>query len=988
TELQSLYEDLTINVTQFFRDPEIFEYIKSELLNKLVVGHNNENPIRIWVPGCSTGEEVYSLAMILLEILEENNSKIPFQIFATDISETVLKKGRIGIYSNEIKSDVSPERLQKFFTKINNDYQINKNIRDCCLFARHDVTHDSPFSRIDLISCRNLLIYLNPKLQKKVIDIFSYALNLNGLLVLGNSENISNTQGVLKCINKNCKIHIKISKSLKLPVQTAPYRSKFIKQNANPASTSTPTQAKPYDFKAEMDRVYTERFGHSGLLINDRMDILQLYGNVSPFLEFTPGEATFNIAKMISKNLLNELRAILLTVKKSKKPSVIRGVQLKEKNKIKTFNIDVIPIIGPDLITYYSAFFTDVSIAAQAIGPTTLVSLVDKKLKASKKGSKYSIDEISAKKQASALSDELDETKKLIQTIIEEHDVTDEELQTVNEELMSSNEELQSSNEELQTAQEELQSTNEELRTLNEELNFRNSELDSLSGDLSNILNSVATPIIIIGGDYIIRRFTPAAQELFNVIPGDLGRSFTNIKHNLKVENLETLISESINKNSSIEKDVQDIKDHWYSLKIRPYTTPDNRIDGVVCVVIDINDAKTISEKFELERNIAEAVVESVENPLLILDENLNVKSANESFYKTFKIKSKNIIDHKVYDIDNRQWDIPALREFLGKMASSSQKFTNFNITHTFSNIGEKVLQLRGGQVVRKDELGNDIFLKIYLLSIEDVTEQVRDLNTEIKARIVAETDQTRSESALKSAEAISKDLVEEKEIRLKFISTLSHDLLTPLTVARLNSEILTKKVKDNEVVQKSGKAISRNIDRVVEMLTGLLSVNRIEAGQKILLKIEKCNLSSIISISLDSLIAIHGDRFIYNNPMPIEGFWDASALQRVLENLCSNAIKYGNDQPITINLFSQERYIQLTVHNEGRAIPIEDQATLFDLFHRSDEAVHSEKVGWGIGLTYVDEVIHAHKGTIQIQSAEGFGTSFIITLPKDTLNY
>ncbi len=840
-ELRTLYQDLTINVTQFFRDPEIFELLKAEVFPKLIDNRPPASPIRIWVPGCSSGEEAYSLAICLFEVMGEKAGQIPIQIFATDISESALEKGRKGFYPESISTDVSAERLKRFFTKTEKGYLIHKRIREACLFPRHDMIKDPPFSRMDLISCRNVLIYMNPTLQKKMIDVFAYVLNPGGFLLLGPSETISNSQGAFSTVNKKFKLHVRTEGSKRLPLQghfsrTEYEQSDFVKPKQLLSATL------PFNFKSEMDRIFLEKFGHSGVLINETLEIVHIYGNISAFVSFSSGEATLNLAKMVHKDLMLELRSLIYNAKKTKAAVRREGVLFKDQGKTKTIDLDIVPFLGPAKEYYYSIFFTEVPSSLNA-KPVSIVK--SKKLNIP---SKKEITE-----QFAHLTAELASTKKHLESIIEEQDRSNEALQSVNEEITSSNEELQSANEELETAQEELQSSNEELRTLNEELNFRSSELDLLSGDLNNILISITIPILIIGGDFKIRRFTPAAQKLFNVISGDIGRPFINIKHNLNIPKLEELIAYTIHATEPTELDVQDQDGRWYSLKIRPYKTPDNRIDGAVLVLIDIQAAKIL-----------------------------------------------------LYE------------------ATSARK--------------------------------------------------------------IAEKKQIISETAQEKAETITKSLEEERDIRTQFVSTLSHDLRTPLTAAKLGVDLIARKSMD-EGVQKLCKRISTSVVRADHMITDLLDVGRIRSGHKLSLHLENCDFDELVSSTLETVTSVYGNHFLFKKQGMIQGYWDASSLQRVIENLCSNAVKYGaRERPITVSLIDKNTEVELSVHNEGNPIPAEEQATLFNLFHRTESAESSGKMGWGIGLTLVKGVVEAHGGSVGVQSSLDVGTIFKITIPKDSI--
>lgn len=952
-ELLWLYQDLAINVTQFFRDPEMFEILKQQVFPEMINGQEQELSVRIWVPGCSSGEEAYSLAIGICEVMDQISSHVQVQIFATDISEGALNKARAGVYIEKAVSGLSAERLTRFFTKIDRGYQVCKRIRDMCLFAKHDMTQDPPFSRMNLVSCRNVLIYLNPALQKKVIDIFSYVLKPGGHLLLGKSETIANSQGLFHVVNKKYKLHQKSSVKGKLPVYGPSLK---MGPGKNHVTHSLLDVRLPHDLKTEMDGIYFQLFGHSGLIINERLEVLHIYGDVSTLVKHTQGEATLNLTKMVHKDLLLEIRSAVFTAKKTKKLVKRNEVVLAHGRKKDLLNLDVVPFLRPKQEGLYAVFFTDLA-AAQVPSKAKKLS--------QKEASRPNLNQIKV------LQSELTSTKAHLQSIIEEQDLSNEELQTVNEEIMSSNEELQSSNEELETAQEELQSSNEELRTLNEELHFRNLELDVLNGDLGNILISITVPILIISNDLRIRRFTPAAQKIFNLINGDIGRPFSNVKHNLKVADLQKQIERTIYETAPQELEVQDEGEHWYALRIRPYKTPDNRIDGAVIVLSDIHETKLASEKIKRERNIAQSILETMDKPFLVLDENFHVRIANQQFYKIFQVSADEVLDKLIFNLSDGQWDFPELHTLVENILPQQNQMKDIEVTHEFKRIGERTLKIHGHQISYQGQSTENRSIPIVLLSFDDLTEQKMLFALETQARKMAEKD-----CAL---------LGEEREIRAQFVSTLSHDLRTPLTAAKLASQLIAMQAKDSPAVLKSCSRIVTNIDRIDRMLTDLLNVGLLQAGHKLPLDIRECDFCEVIIISLEILGMIHGHRFFFSHRPPVIGFWDPRALQRLIENVANNAAKYGTPNTnIKFILEDKDTQVELAIHNEGEPIPPKEQQALFNLFHRGKSATQSNKKGWGIGLTLVKGVMDAHGGEIQVESAIGIGTTFKFIIPKD----
>jgi two-component system, chemotaxis family, CheB/CheR fusion protein len=567
-EVDSLYNDLLIRVTAFFRDPEVFERLKTDILPALMRDRDEGSPVRIWVPGCATGEEVYSIAICAMEVAA--NYSCPVQIFGTDISDTSVNHARAGIYPENIAVDVSPDRLRRFFMKVDGSYRVTKAVRDCCVFARQNLTKDPPFSKLDLISCRNVMIYLGSMLQRKVMSIFHYALRSDGQLLLGASETIGSFTDLFTVTDRKHKFYRKRAGAARPPVDfqapQMPPRERNGQQQQIDEEPGTPA-----NIFREADRVLLGRFSPAGVLINDSMEILQFRGRTSAFLEPAPGAASFNLLKMAREGLLAELRTAIHNARKKGTPARRERVSIRNSGKPLIVNIEVIPFITPLKERFHLVMFEE-----------AIAELPEPKTKGSKAGSKA--DNLKSQR----LKRELEATREYLQSIIEEQEAMNEELRSANEEIQSSNEELQSTNEELETAKEELQSSNEELTTLNEELENRNEELAQANNDLVNLLASVDIPIVMLDSELRIRRFNPGAQKVLGVIAADIGRSLHNLKLSLRIDSLEELVVSVIEELKTREMDVQDRDGQWYSLRIRPYRTMENKIDGAVLVLIDM----------------------------------------------------------------------------------------------------------------------------------------------------------------------------------------------------------------------------------------------------------------------------------------------------------------------------------------------------------------------------------------------------------------
>ena len=578
-EAVSLYEEVLIHVTSFFRDPDVFESLKSAVFPKILKTKAPAEPIRFWVAGCSTGEELYSLAIALLEFLDDSARRHPIQIFGSDISERAVQTARKGAYSDTVMREVSEERRRRFFTKVESGYRINKNVRDLCVFVRHDLARDPPFSKLDLVSCRNVLIYFGQALQRRVLPTLHYALRQGGFLLLGRAESLPGFRQHFSPIDKNNKVFVRTAAVSTL--QFAPRTEVHpVTSRANP-SPGTTSPLRPVDVARHLNRLLLTRYAPPGVLVDERMQILQFVGDTGRYLWAPPGEPQHNLLKMARGGLLSALRTTIAKAKRERVPVRTKGVEVEVERGAApdTCDVVVLPLAVPP-----EAKEQLFAVLFEQIAGRPSVSKLQRTARRSTAGA--------GRRRVPRLERELEATQQYLHSLIDERERTNDDLNAANEELVSGNEELQSMNEELETAKEELQSTNEELTTVNDELNTRNQEVREINSDLMNILSTVDVPILILDRERRIRRFTPKARTILNVLPTDLGRPLEDIKSNLQLNNLDEQISEVIETNQMHESEVQDRSGRWYRMQIRPYQTVENKIDGATLSLIDIDALK------------------------------------------------------------------------------------------------------------------------------------------------------------------------------------------------------------------------------------------------------------------------------------------------------------------------------------------------------------------------------------------------------------
>ena len=693
-ELQALYHDILISVTSFFRDKAMYRALNKSVFPRLMRKRPQDGPVRIWVPGCSTGEEAYSIAISLSEFMRQRGMTFPIQVFATDINDAAIERARSGIYPERISAEVPAEVLRRYFTAVNSGYQVSHPLRELCVFARQNVARDAPFSKLDLISCRNLLIYLAPVLQRRVLTVFHYALKPAAFLVLGNSETVGSLSEHFSLLDKKNKIYSKKGTLARLNMD---FQVSDVPPEKAVAGRRVPESWGPEDATREADRVLLDRHTPAGVVINDAMKVLQFRGRTGRFLEPEPGEATLNLFRMAREGMLPDLRTVIYRAKKKDVPARIEDVQVSYEKGSLTVAIEAIPLDKRNSKEQYMLVLFEEQ-ARQPAAPGR------------PQGTK------SESRNLRRLKQELNATKQYLQSIIEEQEANNEELKSANEEIQSSNEELQSTNEEMETAKEELQSTNEELTTVNEELQNRNLELAQANNDLSNLLSSVQIPLVMVDSELRLRRFTPSAEKLLNLIPTDIARPLLDIKPNIDVPDLHDILTDVIENLRVVQRETRDHTGHEYSMWARPYRTSENKIDGAVLAFVDVSALKRSMEQSRDFREYAEAIAATVHEPVVVLDGSLRVVTANAPFYKVFALAPGRTENVPFFEIASGQWDLPALRDALNGLAKGDGITHSLEITANFGSAGTKALFIN---LRRMPTSGNP---RLILLAIQDIS--------------------------------------------------------------------------------------------------------------------------------------------------------------------------------------------------------------------------------------------------------------------------
>ena len=964
-EVEKLYHDILINVTSFFREPESFSALRQTVFPEICQNKSLDLPIRIWVVGCASGEEVYSIAITLLEFFDNLPKKHPIQIFATDISLVAIEKARAGIYSHNSVINISPERLRRFFIPVEGGYQIGKLVRNLCVFAKQDLISDPPFSRLDLISCRNMLIYLEPVLQKKVMPIFHYALNPNGFLMLGGSEGVSHADDLFAIADKKNRIYKSKFTSSKMNYNFA--TSSHLRTQKNESSSLTkyrePTSENYLERLA--DQTVLSRYAPVGVMVDEDLEILQFRGQTSAYLKPAPGKASLNLLKMAHPSLRLELRSLISRVKQQDIPVSRDEIEMEGGVIVK---IDVIPLALTE-IRYFLVLFE--SRPHQRL----LAPAQSGQIAQSPKDGARDI-------EMARLTHELAKTKEYLRSIIEAQEENNQDLKVAGEEILSSNEELQSANEELETAKEEIQATNEELSTINDELRSGNTQLNQVNNDMQNLLTSVNIPILMLSGDLRIRRFTPTAEQAFNLIASDVGRPFSDIKNKLDVPNIQSLITSVINTLIPYEQNIQDVNGDWHSLRIRPYRTTDNRIDGVVITLIDINLLQRNTIALEASRNYATAIIETLHQPLIVLNNQMEVVTANHAFYTVFQANSHQTERESLFALNQRAWDTPKLRSLLNEILLMDITVQDYEITQDFPQIGTRTMLLNACQIEQPNSG------QMILIAIEDITER------NYQKRQLTVQNQELSDAMITSEAAnIAKS---------EFLGSMSHELRTPLNAIMGFVQIL----QDSETLDPESlqylEIIYQSADYLLSLIQDLLDITRIEAEK---MQIEPNFLVLVnfldITVSMVSAKAIAKNLSLttqFAADLPETIYADEKRLRQILLNLLSNAIKFTDTGEIALAVSKVQSIdqagkscesIRFTVTDTGSGIATADIEKIFLPFEQVGDAKIKHQ-GAGLGLAISQNLIQQMGSEIKVISSLGVGSTFSFELalisPQDQI--
>ncbi len=991
-EVPVLYEDLVIHVTGFFRDQEAFEALSRTVLPAILKRTPPDGSIRLWVLGCSTGEEAYSLAICILEVLDRARRDVPVKIFASDISDESLQRARAGVYPEGIRRDVSERRLKRFFVEANGGYRIGKRVRDLCVFVRHDLFCDPPLARLDLISCRNLLIYLGPELQARAIPVFHYALNPKGYLLVGRSETLNRFGDRFQLVDKASRIYVRKPGQTRPPIG-APALAQAAPEGRRPAALADIQPQRGPDLQRAADDLLLARYVPPGVVVDAEMTIVQFRGRTGAYLEPTPGKAELNLLKMVREGLMSELRIALHRAKQTDAPVRREGVEVRTNGDIRTVAVDVLPItqVGAGANERHFLVLFDEGARREAPPPPT-----------SRRGGGRAPQRGVAERDVARLREELASTKGYLLSLVEAHEATNEELQSTNEEVLSANEELQSTNEELETAKEELQSANEELNTVNEELHHRNQELGQLNADLGNLLASIDLGVVLLSADRRIRQYTPQAERLLNLIPADVGRPLGDLRPNLHAPDLDARITQVIETGSLHEREVYDKDGRCYRMQLRPYLGGGDTIDGCVLVLLDVTDLKH-----------AERVLRFLDAASQRLAASLDYRTTLAS---VAQLAVPDLAEWCLVHLVGADGSLERVAEAYAESPSGAQARELLRLYPLLKDSPPGVAEvIRSGRsevvsqvadtalaAVARDEAHLQALREWYPRSymcmplaargrtLGAVTFAAAPAQIYGRADAVMAEDLARRAALAVDTARLFQEVQDALRVRTDFLADASHELRTPLTVVKGHLHLVARALGSQETEAAGLVATAiRHVDGMTRLLTDLLDATRLAAGAEIPLEREPLDLREVVAEALAIVESLAEQKRValvnaLDSPVPVRG--DVARLGEAVLNLLTNAIKYTPAEgTVRIETAVSDGYAELRVRDTGVGLAREHLERIFEPFFQVSRGTGRRKGaggGAGLGLSIVKHLIERHGGRVWAESeGPGRGSTFTIGL-------
>jgi len=931
-EIASLAKGILINVTRFFRDEAVFEALAQTVVPELIRRQPLDKPIRIWDAGCSTGEETYSIAMIFFEAIAAAKRNVKLQVFASDADEAAVAIARNGLYPPSIEGEVSAARLKRFFVKEHRSYRVTRELREAVVFTRQDLLADAPFSRLDFVSCRNVLIYLRPEVQARVLSVFHFALREGGILLLGASEALGKLGNRFEPIGKKQRIfrHLAGSRPGEVVFPIAPRDGARTTLSPTDRTASATLRSKLGDLARQ---ALLDAYAPASALINARHEGLYYSGPVDRYLKIAVGEASRDLLAMARDGLRTKLRAAIRRAIRDN-ACVALGAQMERDGGAVTVSIRVQPVR-----TEAEEFL--------------LVSFSEEPAKAD---SRKQMAEAAELPHVARLEQELDATRMELESTIHDLESANDELTAANEEAMSVNEELQSTNEELETSKEELQSLNEELTALNSQLNETIDHQRITANDLRNTMNSSDIAMLFLDRKLEIRLFTPAARTMFRVIASDIGRPLADLARRI---NDPHLLGDAFAVFDGIvppSREVEADSGAWYTRRIVPYRTDDDQVEGVVITFADVSERKTAEHAIEAARSYSDSIINTISQPLVVLDDELRVISASPSFYSTFLVEPEETVGRELHAVDDGRLDNAAVRDFLGRLRHGERFIEDHRIDIDLPRRGMRSLLVNALEIREKP-----LATRKVLVTIDDITERQR----------VSEA----LDAARQAAEQANLG-------KSRFLAAASHDLRQPLQTLSLLRGILAKRITDESGSRLVAK-LEETLGAMSGMLNTLLDINQLEAGI-VSPEIGEFPIGSLLD-RLKTEFGYHVAtkqlklRVVASN---LQVRSDPRLLEQMLRNLLANAVKYTEQGKILLGCRRRGDKLRIEVWDTGIGIAAEQLKAIFQEFHQVGNAARERSRGIGLGLSIVQRIGDLLGNTIDVRSWPGEGSVFAIEVP------
>lgn len=927
-ELNSLYRDLLIGVTQFFRDRDAFQVLESQIIPEFLSSHSPDEELRIWTAGCATGEEAYSLGILVQECMSRMSRPLDVKIFATDVHQSSLDFASAGIYSEASLTDVSPERLERFFVRKGQQYQVVPSLRKMVVFAQHNIIKDAPFTRLDLISCRNLLIYLQPSVQKKAISLFHFGLRTGGVLFLGPSEGVAELESEFTSLDRHWKMYrkrrdVRLPADMRLPL-SSPVSSPRILRPIGEGYDSRPDS----ELLDLYDRIL-EEIVPAAVLVDENHQIRHVFGNADQYLKVRRGRPSHDLLNLLESELRTAVAGAMQRALKEDDPIAYTGIRVETSEGPREVRLTVTPLRVRRLDSTYLLVGFDAVIPSGS--PDEEIATVD-------------IGEVS-RERTEALESELRRTKENLQATIEELEASNEELHATNEELVASNEELQSTNE-------ELHSVNEELYTVNAEYQRKISELTELTDDIEHLLDSTDVGTVYLDRKLCIRKITPRISQIFSIVSQDVGRRFDSFTHSIEHPGLMNDVQSVLQTGRRIEREVQDRLGHWFYLRILPYRSH-GEIDGVVLTLIDtqaLHSAKT--ELREKDRQL-QSILDNAPAFIFIRDNSGRYSLVNDESRGWFGHEANRVIGHTDHDfLPQRIAD--RLQAFEREVIASGEPY-EFELGMPGRNGDDERTWLTVMFPLR-DDAGR-------ISSVAGIANDISD------------------------RKAAEKRVRESLRQRDQFLAMLSHELRNPLGALQNGLRLLRHDTIDETTRERTQCMLERQSSQMAHLLDDLLDVSRIEQG-RVELRRTVLDLRATAEAAVESLrdrfrsAEIDLDVYLPDEPVLVKG--DETRLQQIQVNLLVNAVKYtaaGGCVDLTVSTSDGQAVI--TIRDTGVGMTSTLLTKIFEPFVQADETLDRADGGIGVGLSLTKSLVELHHGTITAHSdGPGRGSEFVVQIP------